>query len=300
MRRSVSSSAVVLALTAACAGAAKDPTTATGGADALVGNTGGSGAGGAGAVGLGGAGMVGTGGVVPLPGPDCTPGAALGLCQVCTADGRPGLPADDPACPAVDCGAFDTFERIEAEGQIVCRRVAAAPRPDVGRCTGPGQCLAGASAALCAARGATEDTARVDSACATMTGCAGPEAPVVSPGPAGAPCNGAGTCREDGTCSVSATCARFPGQMFCLEETVEGAVQCEYYVATADGSRTTCAAFCEAAGGCCVDAWPEADDLSCEHGGASNCIDEHTDLVCRCRLRAEAEMACPTPGGAPF
>jgi hypothetical protein len=288
MRRSVSSSAVVLALTAACAGAGKDSAgTTPGDADALVGNTGGA------------QGDAGAGGVVPLPGPDCTPGAALGLCHVCTPDGRPGLPADDPACPPVDCAGFDTYERAEADGQIVCRRVAAAPLPEVGRCTGPGQCLFGGTAALCGAQGEAVEIARADSACATMTACAGTEPPVVTPGPAGAPCNGVGTCRDDGTCSVSATCARFPGQIFCLEESVEGAVQCEFYVATPDGSKTTCAAFCEGSGGCCVDAWPEAEDASCEHGGTSNCIDEHSDLVCRCRLRSEAEMACPM-GAPPF
>jgi hypothetical protein len=134
---------MALALSVACAGAEKEA--APGDADALVGNTGGTGGDGPGASGLG--------GVVPLPGPDCIPGAALGLCHLCTPDGRPGLPADDPDCPEVNCAAFDAFERTEAEGQIVCRRVAAARLPEVGRCTGPGQCLGVATEALCSARG---------------------------------------------------------------------------------------------------------------------------------------------------
>lgn len=240
----------------------------------------------------------GTAGGTPivLPGPPCTPGVTLGLCQLCTDAGQPALPPDDPACPPVDCAAFDAFEREDSEGTVTCRRVPRAPRADVGRCIGPGECLVAGTAELCVERGEPVEVTRIDLSCGSLVGCFNADVPVVTPQPEGTPCNGSGVCGADGRCSLSSACARFPGQRFCGEETVDGGPECEFFVATPDGSTTTCTAFCEAAGGCCVDAWPEAEDGACEHGGLSNCIDEHSDLVCRCTLQHEPDQTCPEHG----
>lgn len=223
---------------------------------------------------------------VELPGGPCTPGATLGLCHVCNAQGRPALPADDPACPPLDCGPLSTWRRLAVDAEEVrCERVPYTAPEGLPRCTAPGQCLT-ASAAVCTEPGEpdpdSDDVLTVDLACATLTGCEGATPPVVEPHAEGTPCHGTGTCRADGTCTVSARCAAFPAERFCLEERVNGKTECEMYVVAPFGEDTTCGDYCEAHGGCCIDAWPEEPDDPCTHAGRSNCLDRHGDLVCRC------------------
>jgi hypothetical protein len=292
-----------------------------GAADALVGSTGAaSGAGPGSGPGAAGDTLSGTtGGAVPLPGEDCEPGTVLGLCHVCTPDGRPGLPSDDPACPPLDCSAFDLYERSDLGGVIRCSHRRAAPPPGFARCTAPGQCVTVPTAQTCVLEppaaevdaGAPDlgadagpvspdpDERVVDAACASVTGCAGASPPSVLLAPEGTRCHGNGTCDAGGRCSVPAACGRFGEHPFCGATEVGDQTECEFWVSTSDGAKTTCRAFCEGAGACCVDAWPDAEPESCVHAGASNCTDEHGDLVCRCVTRdgVDPDVPCAEPGG---
>ncbi len=319
-----------LALTGGCAGGSGQGGSA---GDALVGSTGATGStpgAGGGLTGTTGGSPTGsTGGTVPLPGEDCEPETVLGLCHVCTADGRPALPADDPACPPLDCAAFDVYARRDDGGVIRCTHRPAAPPPGFARCTAPGQCVTVATREICVVAPAPEpapeaapdagpfapdagpfapdagpappqpETLVVDAVCASVTGCAGSAPPNVMFAPEGTPCNGAGTCDATGRCSVPAACARFGEHPFCASAEVGEETECEFWVAAPAGEKTTCRAFCEGAGACCVDAWPDTAPESCEHGGASNCTDEHGDLVCRCVTRdgLDPGAPCAEPGG---
>ncbi len=312
----------LMGLVAACVGGSG----ADGGSggDALVGSTGatpGSGVGtgnGAGDT-LSGS----TGGAVPLPGEDCEAGTVLGLCHVCTPDGRPGLPADDPACPPLDCSAFDVFERRDLGGVTHCTHRRAAPPAGFARCTAPGQCVTVPTPQICvlappmaepdagprpvdADAGADAGPAApdpdelvVDAACASLTGCAGASPPNLLLAPEGTRCHGNGICDAAGRCSVPAACGRFGEHPFCSAAEVGDQTECEFWVSTPDGTKTTCRAFCEGAGACCVDAWPDVEPESCVHAGASNCTDEHGDLICRCVTRdgVDPEVPCAEPGG---
>ena len=236
---------------------------------------------------------------IELPGGPCTPGTTLALCHVCNAEGRPALPADDPACPAPDCGLLATFRRVSVDDaeEVRCERVPYGPPEGLPRCTAPGQCLV-ASAAICTEAQEPDpvETLAVDLACATLAGCEGATPPTVTPQPPGTPCHGAGTCGADGRCSVSARCAAFSGTRLCREEVVNDLTECELYVEAPFGEQTTCRDYCQSHGACCVDAWPEDATDPCAHDGRSNCSDRHGDLVCRCVVDPGS---CSPDGGAP-
>ena len=70
----------------------------------------------------------------------CDQPGPLGVCSVCSDDGRITAPISDPACPAIDCGDVDGVEQIEDEFGWACATLESDLPANA--CAGIDQCLA--------------------------------------------------------------------------------------------------------------------------------------------------------------
>ncbi len=210
-----------------------------------------------------------------MPG-TCTPG----LCLQCDAQGRGLVPADDPACPALDCAALDTYT-LSAEGDLsVCTRQV---HLQTGRrCLGPGQCKMAPDPSSCADLRPVEQ-ARTSSVCEVITGCEGGTEGTVGPAADGEPCGDAGVCRPNGMCdtTLAERCPGYDGAQICDAGVhVTGEHYCD--VAAAD---TTCLAACQVYGRPCLAAFAAAPEAPCRQGDALGCLTAGPSLRCRCQNR---------------
>lgn len=215
------------------------------------------------------------------PGP-CSPG----LCQQCNESGAVVVPTDDGRCPPVDCNGIVEYARADQGGVPVCQRIVHLASGN--RCAGPGVCKAVPDAAACGELRQVE-MARAEGACQVIVGCIGAEPGIVSPAPAGTPCDDDGACAPNGTCDTSLTevCADFldsesPPRICATGVHPSGDTYCE--LTSTDGQ---CATACQRLGTACLAAWSASAQQPCGDASAGSqigCFDPSPFLRCRCTL----------------
>jgi hypothetical protein len=206
----------------------------------------------------------------------CTPG----LCLECDAQGRGLVPADDAACPALDCTALDTYTlSAEGESSVCTRQVHVATGR---RCLGPGQCKMAPDPVSCADVRPVEQ-ARTTSICEVMAGCAGGTEGTLGPAADGEPCGDAGVCRPNGMCDTTLAdrCPGYDGAHLCDAGVhVTGEQYCDVSVAD-----TTCLAACQGFGRPCLAAFASEPEAPCRLGEPMGCLTAGPSLRCRCQNR---------------
>lgn len=207
------------------------------------------------------------------PTPSCAPpGAPLGACSVCGADGLPAPLLDDESCP-VGCGP-----RFELDDSVCFRTDVV----EAHRCRALGVCHPDRASAC--TEGQPVEVARAEGPCEHIVGCAG-DVPPRREVLVGEPCNRFGLCGEDGTCDVPPECD-LPGDLWlCSHRIVDGTPRCTVQGTDPD-TAIDCVEVCGRGGGRCVGAqiWGPA---VCAPGLPVGCRQRAARVLCVCSFETE-------------
>lgn len=217
------------------------------------------------------------------PLPPCTPGEMLDVCEVCDDAGQRVAPDRDERCPAIDCSALNHYRQASdpQDGYPICELVAHNPRGP--NCAAVGRCRETADDTVCLPSPGVR-VAAVQQPCQQILGCAGAEAPMVGPAPAGTPCqDDEGRCTDAGRCdtTISEACGHYA-----MVARVCGAgvhpTQGAYCAVGPLEPTDHCTAFCIAQNATCAAGY-EAGPDGCALGQEIGCLQPAASLVCYCR-----------------